>query len=274
MASISGAYTGYPSILNINANCYQFSSNIAANTSVMRIDLYVYSAYNDSSTYTAQFNTSINGNGTNGSWTWGYTNLSAGNHLVGTQDVTVTHAANGSLSCGFAISSSTSGWGTASASGTISSPGEITDFNFAPGAPASCTAVVTGNSITVTSGISTAYPIGGTVSYYVSYASSSDGGSTFGSWSSNSLMSSRAYTYSSLTLGLTYKFRVFATNTAGDGNSGYTGSGNYFLASGGKRWNGSSWVRTVTASKRWNGSAWVDMTIFKRWNGTAWVDLV
>jgi hypothetical protein len=145
-----------------------------------------------------------------------------------------------------------------------------TDFLRPPLTPSSCSAVVTGNSVNVTAGTATSYI--NPTNYYVSYASSTNGGSTFSSYSAESTMSSLQYTYSSLTLGLTYRFRVRATNP--EGTSGYATSGNYFLVAGGKRWNGSGWVRTLTATKRWDGSAWVNMTIFKRWDGTAWVDFV
>lgn len=143
------------------------------------------------------------------------------------------------------------------------------DYVRLPSAPSSVSASATGPTVVVTSGEAST-PGPAITGYFVSYASSSNGGATFGSWSSESTMTNRSFTYT-LTPGLTYKFRVRAQN--GDGFSGYTESSSLFLAAGGKRFTVSDWALTVTAAKRFNGTAWVDLTTAKRFNGTDWVNL-
>jgi hypothetical protein len=144
------------------------------------------------------------------------------------------------------------------------------DYVRLPSAPSSVSAVATGPTVVVTSGeASTPGPT--ITNYWVSFASSSNGGATFGSWSSESAMTSRAFTYT-LTPGLTYKFRVRAQNT--DGYGGFTESASLFLAAGGKRWTGADWALTVNAAKRFNGTAWVDLTTAKRYTDAGtWVNL-
>ena len=130
------------------------------------------------------------------------------------------------------------------------------------GAPATITATRTGRNVAVTAGNATGDTITG---YFVQYSTNSGS-----SWSTAQAMTSQAYTYTNLTPGLTYLFRVYATSASG--NSGKTVSAGVFVSAGGKRWDGSAWQYGATA-KRWNGSAWVDLTTAKRWNGSAWTDL-
>lgn len=268
MATATGGYSAYPTWFYLRSECYELSTSITTNTSVVRQDTYM-DFYQSGSTYTD--NTifmQINGVGTNNGTANYYSGVNGTVTYISTQDVTVTHDANGSKTVGFGASDTTNFFGSASTSGSLA----LTDFNYAPGTPASCAAVVTGLSAVVTSGASTSYAIAGTVSYYVQNSSSSDGGVTWGAWSTAVIMTAKQYTYT-LTGGLTYRFRVYATNTAGDGNSGYKVSSNYFLSSGGKVYRSGAWVRTAVAAKRWNGTAWVDLTIAKRFDGTAWVNL-
>lgn len=160
------------------------------------------------------------------------------------------------------------------APGDISAGGPtygVIDYVRIPGAPSSVTAVAVGSVITVTSGeASTPGPT--ITAYKVSYASSTNGGATWSSWSSETNMSSRVYAYNSLTPGLTYKFRVRATNADGDGP--FTESNTLFLTAGGKRYTGANWALTVGAAKIFNGSAFVSLTTAKRYtdDGT-WVSL-
>lgn len=131
-----------------------------------------------------------------------------------------------------------------------------------PSAPASISATRDGRTVTVIAGTASG---SGVTSYSVQY--SSNGGS---SWSSAVAMSSQSYTYTTLTAGQTYLFRVYATNSIG--NSASTTSDEVFVPAGGKRWTGSAWTAS-TIGRRWTGSAWVDLTTAKRWNGSAWTDL-
>lgn len=143
------------------------------------------------------------------------------------------------------------------------------DYVRVPTAPASVTAVATGPTVVVTSS-EAGTPGPAITAYKVSYRASTNGGATWGAWSSESDMTSRAYTYT-LTPGQTYQFRVRAQNS--DGYSGYTESGTVFLTAGGKRFTGTNWALTVAAAKRFNGTSWVDLTIAKRFDGTSWVNL-
>ena len=134
-----------------------------------------------------------------------------------------------------------------------------------PSAPASITpSTPSALACTVTTGV--APDNGASVSAYYVQASP-DNGTT---WLSAQLMTNRAYTFTSLTPGATYKFRTYAVNEMGAGSLAVSSS--TFVPAGGRRWNGSAWVPNQTA-KRWNGSAWVDITTAKRWTGSAWVDL-
>jgi len=141
-------------------------------------------------------------------------------------------------------------------------PGAWSTSQISNGAPATITATRTGRNVAVTAGNATGSGITG---YYVQYSTNS--GST---WSTAQIMTSQAYTYTSLTPALTYLFRVYAAAPSGD--TGKTVSAGIFVPAGGKRWNGSAFISTSTA-KRWNGSAWIDLTVAKRWNGSTWTDL-
>jgi hypothetical protein len=83
-------------------------------------------------------------------------------------------------------------------------------------------------------------------------------------------MTSQSFTYSSLTAGQTYLFRVYSTNAIG--NSDYAVSAPLFVPAGGRRYDGTTFTPTATA-KRWNGTDWVDLTTAKRWTGSTWADL-
>jgi hypothetical protein len=140
-----------------------------------------------------------------------------------------------------------------------------TDYVRLPAAPATCTAAIVGSDIQVTSGTATS-PV--TVSgYYVQSASDAD---AYATWSAEQLMTSQAYTYTTLTRGRNYKFRTYAKSTEGTGPS--TMSTALFYPAGGKRYDGTSYVATATA-KRYDGSAFVQLTTAKRYDGTAWVNL-
>ena len=130
-----------------------------------------------------------------------------------------------------------------------------------PGAPATITATRTNKNVAVVAGNAS-----GTVTGYWVQSSNNAGSS----WTTAVAMTSQAYTYTGLTPGQTYLFRVYATNSIGD--SAFTTSSSVFIPAGGKRWDGSAWNSTATA-KRWDGSAWVDLGTAKRWDGSNWVDL-
>lgn len=183
-------------------------------------------------------------------------------------DVSITHRANGSQTVVFGATARDGNTGNYRELG-IATIGDtavtVTDFVRLPDAPATCTAAIVGSNIQVTSGTSTS-PV--TVSgYWVQSASDAD---AYATWSTEQLMTSQSYTYTTLTRGRNYKFRVYAKSTEGTGPS--TMSTALFYPAGGKRYDGTSYVATATA-KRYDGSAFVQLTTAKRYDGTAWVNL-
>lgn len=277
MASASGPFSSYPSLLRLRIECYEISSNIANNTSVIRADAYIDFSGGSATSYSNTVNINVNGNA--GSWNIGTQSYSgAGPRLVvGGFDTTVAHNADGSKSISFSTSASTGGWGSASASGTLSSPSGITDFDFTAGIPGAMTATPTvgvPGRVDLTWGASTSYV--NPVTYYYSYRSSTDGGVNYGSWSSELTTTNTYASYTSLTPGITYQFRVRAYNGQ-DSYSGYRESNTAFLVAGGKRYAGpnpvTDWALTAAQAKRWTGSAWVSLGTLKRWDGSSWVNL-
>jgi hypothetical protein len=111
---------------------------------------------------------------------------------------------------------------------------------------------------------------------------STDNGVTWKGWNNttksftanntfNTLDSSGSFTYELLSPALTYIWRSFAINSIGTGDMSTTPTG-VFVSSGGKRWNGTTFVPTETAKRKVSGG-WQDLTVAKRWNGTVWQDL-
>lgn len=113
-----------------------------------------------------------------------------------------------------------------------------------------------------------------------------------GAWSPAVKMSNqttRTHTYSLMTPAKFYKFRTYAANPVVFASNGSTqiyyphnnitytanfatNSVGYFLAAGGKRFDGTVWIPTQTA-KRFDGTDWVPLTIAKRFDGSSWVPL-
>jgi hypothetical protein len=275
MATVtSGVFSSY---FTLRVECYEISSNIASNSSVIRADLWVDFSGSSASSYNVTGAINVNGNTTSSNI--GYQSWGRGSHLIiGGFDTGVGHNSDGSKSINFSASFSSGGWGSASTgTGTLSSPWGITDFDFTPSAPGAMTAAaVTGISgrIDVSWGAATSYVT--PVTYYHSYRSSTNGGVSYGSWSSDTSTTSLSASYTSLTPGLTYQFRVRAYNGQ-DNSSGYTESNTVFLTAGGKRYVGpnpvTDWVLTAAQAKRWTGSAWTSLGTLKRFDGTNWVNL-
>lgn len=134
-----------------------------------------------------------------------------------------------------------------------------------PSQPTSINVTRVARDVTVTAGASTGNGGATITGYFAQY--SENNGST---WSAATAMTGQSVTFTNLTAGVTYLFRVYAQNSTGQSST--LSSSGFFVPAGGRRWDGSQWSSTATA-KRWDGSAWVDLTIAKRWNGTSWQDL-
>lgn len=254
---------------------YEESTAISSNASVVRIRVNVMDN-----------NASFGGFGP-GSWSasvpgigsWGGSfnyNFNAGqNYALLDTAFVLGHAANGSASVtGFAsFDGDNDPVGDASTSLTLSSPGTLTDFDFTAGVPATLTATYiagTGTKLDWTASVSFKSP----VTYYTSWRSSTNGGASYGAWSAETSTTALTYTYTGLTPGLTYQFRVRAYNGF-DNYSGFRESNTVFLTAGGKRFLTPNWILTAAQAKRWTGTAWTTLTIAKRYDQatSSWVNL-
>lgn len=260
MASTSGTFSTYPSLLTYRITADETGTDEANNRSLVRVRAYIdFSGSSASSS-------GGSGSTTAGSWSRGFTSFSGGGSIevYDSGNFYVGHNPDGSGSYNFSGSASMSGWGSASTGTGVLT---LSDFTRTPGAPSSCTVSVSGRNATVTSGTADVTGKPAITSYQVE-RTNNDGVTWSGTV--NTMDGSRQYVYSSLDGGKYYKFRTRAVNSEGAG--AWTESASTFIPAGGKRWDGSAWQVTTTA-KRWTGSAWVDLTIAKRWSGSAWVDL-
>lgn len=207
MATASGAFSSYPSLLSLRAECYIIQSDPANNRSLVRADAYIDFSGNSATSYNNTVNLSINGTG--GSWNIGTQSYSgAGARLVVSGfDVWVGHDTNGYLgSIAFGVSASTGGWGSASGSNSL---GGFTDYDRRPGSPSISTSR-TLRDVSVTLG-AVSSPAG-TATYY---CQRSENGGAYGDTKTGQTPS-----YTNLTAGSTQQFRSYASNS--DGTSGYT----------------------------------------------------
>lgn len=214
------------------SNGSTITMSVSAPSSAVTISNYEYQYSSDGSTYSSVGST-------------------------GSSSSTITNWTTPSATTGYYIRGraySTEGWGS------YGPPSFIAGI---PSVPISISASRSGRNVTVTVGPS-ATNGGATISGY--YVQSSTDGTT---WTTAAATTGGSYTYTSLTPGLTYMFRAYATNSTG--NSATT-STTVFVPAGGKRFDGSIWTSTSTA-KRFDGTNWVDLTIAKRYDGTNWVDL-
>lgn len=255
------------------------STNEAANQSTVSATLYLnWNNYDSFAGYDTEGYINIGGNvaGAAAPRQVNYPNaVGSGSVAILSHSVTFTHDANGYRG---AVGTSGSYDGDGGYSPGDLSVGGTTygaiDYDRKPAAPSTVTPVLNADkSITVTSN-AVSSPAG-TATYYVGYSSSSDGGATWGAWSSYTTIPSnaRSYTYTlgSLTQGLTYRFRMYASNS--DGSSAATTSGtNVFLPAGAKIWNGTEW-KNGTVANIYTSTGWKPITTAKTYNGTSWVNL-
>lgn len=266
MADTGKGYFGGPAY--VWARATEIGTNEGGNSSTVRVEAWCGVASPSWAEFSASTVTlSIDGQSKQLNTQTYYYYPPYGDDYLGAWDFVIGHNADGSRNdVGFSVSFPT-GIGTGSASSTIN----LYDFTRLPTAPATVTAVKSGSNVVVTSSDGSTYeglPLSG---YYVSYASSSNGGSTWSNWSAESTMTSQSYTYVNPTPGLTYKYRVRVNNS--EGYSGYRESSTLFLTAGGKRYDGGQFVLTSTAAKRFNGSSFNSFTIAKRFDGSNWVNL-
>jgi len=270
MATFTDDFSGRPAcILYLVVN--ESSTNIVANTSVVSWSLYVVGnnaswGLDFSSTY------SVTINGVNYPGTWNYDFRSNNTRVLGGTSLTVAHNANGSktISASATATDNAGSLGSASTSGSL----VLTDFDFTAGVPTSFTAAgVPGVPTSIAASWVASVSYKTPVTYYLSYRSSSDGGSTWGAWSAESNTTNLTYTFSGLTGGLTYQLRIRAYNGFDNYSAYAANQPTVFLTTGGKVWNGVNWALTATHTKRWNGSAWVTLGTLKRFDGTNWVNL-
>lgn len=160
---------------------------------------------------------------------------------------------------------------------SVSASEGLPNYDRRPAAPSSVTPVLNADrSITVTSN-AVSSPAS-TAQYYIQWAQSTNGGSTYGSWSTEEALGAtrfKTYAINVLAPGNTYKWRMRASNndtTVNGGYSAYTESAALFYPSSGKRFDGSTFQQMNTA-KRFDGSGWVDLSTAKRFDGTSWITL-
>lgn len=247
--------------------------NAANNTSTVYVDLYL-----NSNNGTSWWGTTVSGYINIGGNTSGFSRTSGGSAsgswsaLIHSYSVTFTHDANG-----YRGAVGTAGYfGPGSNVPSLSVGGTTygaVDYDRKPAAPTAVGTVVNADkSVTVTSN-AVSSPAGA-ATYYVSYSSSVDN-STWSAWSSYTTIpsNSRSYTYSvgSLTFGLYYKFRMYASNSDGS-SAAFEQTTGTLLPAGGKRYDGSAWATSTTA-KRFDGSNWVQITTAKKYDGSNWVNL-
>jgi hypothetical protein len=273
----SGAFSGRSNI-SLHIDVATQSTNIATNTSVVSINIYLYLDNTSFQPYDlnptgSSWSASVNGQPYSGFYSYDFRSKPAGYvQTLHSTTQTIPHNADGSKTVSFSASSTAaSPLGSASIGSTNL---VLTNFDFTAGVPTSFTAAgVPGVPTSIAASWVASVSYKTPVTYYLSYRSSSDGGSTWGSWSAESNTTNLTYTFSGLTGGLTYQLRVRAYNGFDNYSAYAANQPTVFLTTGGKVWNGVNWALTATHTKRWNGSAWVTLGILKRFDGTNWVNL-
>lgn len=126
MASTSGTFSTYPSLLTYRIVANELSSDASTNTSQVQVLAYIdFSGTSASSS-------GGSGSTTPGSWSRGFTSFSGGGsiNVYDSGSFTVAHNADGTGSYSFSGSASMSGWGSASTgTGTLT----LTPLNLAAG---------------------------------------------------------------------------------------------------------------------------------------------
>lgn len=247
------------------------STDAANNTSTVYVDLYLNSN-NGSSWWGTTIGGSINigGNVVGFSRSSGGSSSGSWSALVAQHAVTFIHDTNG-----YRGAVGTAGYFGPGSNVPSLSVGGTTygaiDYDRKPGAPASATATLNSDkSITVVAG--GASSPAGTATYYVQYASSTDGGLTWTAFGSQQTMSGQSYTWTTLAPGMYYKFRVWATNSDGTGPSAESNS--LLLPSGFKVKTEGGLVHARTVKIKDTDGVWKDVRTFKIMTASGWQNAV
>jgi hypothetical protein len=140
------------------------------------------------------------------------------------------------------------------------------DWVTVPTAPGIGTPTVNGGSVTVTYSAVGSTGGAGVTSYNMQY-SSNDGAT----WSTPVTVTGNTHTFSLLGP-ITYKFRVYATNEAGNGAAAVSTAVTTANTSRGRVYKDGAWVQG-TVGRVYKDGSWQNITVFRKYNGTSWVDL-
>lgn len=210
MATATGTFSSYPSLLTLRVECYKIQDDSGNNRSLVRADAYIDFSGGSATSYNNTVSLNINGSG--GSWNIGTQSYSGSGPrlVVGGFDVWVGHDANGYLgSVGFSGSASTGGWGSASCSNSV---GGFQNYDRTPGAPTFTTLSRTANTVSVA--VSSVSSPASAATYYIQRSENGGG------WGDT--RTGQSATFSSLTLGTSQQFRTYATNSDGTGGITYS----------------------------------------------------
>jgi len=140
------------------------------------------------------------------------------------------------------------------------------DWVTVPTAPTIGTPTVNGNLVTVTYTNSSSTGGSAITSYSMQY--SSNNGAT---WSTAVTVTGGTNTFN-LAGPITYKFRVYATNEAGNGAASVSTAVTTTASGRGRVYKDGAWAQGTVARVYKDGS-WQNITVFRKYNGTSWVDL-
>jgi hypothetical protein len=126
MASTSGTFSTYPSLLTYQVTADELSSDPSTNTSQVLVRAYVDFSGTSASSF------GVSGSTTAGSWNYGFMSFSGAGSIevYNSGSFTVAHNADGTGSYSFSGSATSGGWGSASTgTGTLT----LTPLNLAAG---------------------------------------------------------------------------------------------------------------------------------------------
>jgi hypothetical protein len=209
VATASSGFSTYPTYVILRSVATITSRDEANNRSLVSVDVFIDVTGSASSD---NVNVSVTNAGNTISVPLGYLSYGTGSYrVVNNFGIWITHNANGELaSSGFAASATSSGWGTASNSGTLTG---FTNYDRKPATPTFGTISRDVRSVTVNVNV-TSSPAGA-ATYTVTR--SEDGGAYGDSRTGQSV------TYTNLALGSTQRFQATANNS--DGTSAAVTSG-------------------------------------------------